>query len=43
MYVFMIKDNKLLEKFNEIWDKGNNTIKKEFESEPACNEKYPIG
>ena len=37
----MIKDNNLLEKFNEIWDKVNNSIKKGFENEPACNEKYP--
>ena len=28
---FLIKDNKLLEKYSEIWDKVNNIIKKGFE------------
>ena len=37
---FWIKDEKLLEKYNEIWKKVSNIIKKEFESNPACNEKY---
>ena len=36
----MIKDKKLLEKYNEIWEKVKNSIKKEFEAEPAYNEKY---
>ena len=36
----MIKDNKLLEKYNEIWNKVSNTIKKLFDSEPLYNEKY---
>ena len=36
----MIKDDELLEKYNEIWEKVKNCIKKEFDSEPACNEKY---
>ena len=27
----LIKDNKLLEKYSEIWDKVNNIIKKGFE------------
>ena len=31
---FLIKDDKLLEKYNEIW------IKKVFDSEPVCIEKY---
>ena len=30
----------MLEKYNGIWDKVNNTIKKEFCSEPVYNEKY---
>ena len=33
---FLIKD----EKYNEIWKKFNNSIKKEFDSEAAYNEKY---
>ena len=36
----MIKDNKLLQKYNEIWNKVSNTIKKLFDSEPLYNEKY---
>ena len=30
----------MLEKYNGIWDKVNNTIKKGFCSEPVYNEKY---
>ena len=37
---FLIKDNKLLEKYNEIWEKVKNSIRKEFDSEPVYNEKY---
>ena len=37
---FLIKDDKLLEKYNEIWEKVKNSLKKEFDSEPAYNEKY---
>ena len=29
---FLIKDDKLLEKYNEIWDKVSYTIRKEFGS-----------
>ena len=36
----MIKDDELLEKYNEIWEKVKNFIKKEFDSEPVYNEKY---
>ena len=39
MYVFFIKDKKLLEKNNEIWEKIRNTIKKEFDNKPVYNEK----
>ena len=35
-----IKDNKLLEKYHEIWDKASKSIKKGFDSEPIYNEKY---
>ena len=37
---FLIKDDELLEKYNEIWEKVNKSIKKEFDSEPVYNEKY---
>ena len=40
-YVFLIKDDELLEKYNEIWEKVSNSIKKGFDSEPIYNEKYP--
>ena len=36
----MIKDDELLEKYSEIWEKVKNSIKKEFDSEPVYNEKY---
>ena len=37
---FLIKYEKLLEKYNEIWKKVSNIIKKEFDSSPIYNEKY---
>ena len=37
---FLIKEDKLLEKYNEIWEKFKNIIKKECDSEPVYNEKY---
>ena len=37
---FLIKDEKLLKKYNEIWKKVSNIIKKEFGNKPAYNEKY---
>ena len=37
---FLIKDDELLEKHNEIWGKFKNNIKKEFDREPAYNEKH---
>ena len=37
---FLIKDDELLEKYNEIWEKVKNIIKKEFDSEPVYTEKY---
>ena len=36
---FLIKDNELLEKYNKIWIKVKNSIKKEFDGEPVYNEK----
>ena len=37
---FLIKDDELLEKYNEIWEKIKNSIKKEFDSKSVYNEKY---
>ena len=34
----MIKVDEFLEKYNKTWDKVNNSIKKEFDSEPVYNE-----
>ena len=36
----MIKDDELLKKYNEIWEKVKNSIKKEFDSESVYKEKY---
>ena len=40
---FLIKDNELLEKYNESWKKRKdrrNSIKEGFDSGLVCNEKY---
>ena len=37
---FLIKDEKLLETYCEIWKKFSNSINKEFYSNPVYNEKY---
>ena len=37
---FLIKGEKLLEKYNEIWKKVSKIIKKEIDSNPVYNEKY---
>ena len=37
---FLNKDEKLLEKYNEIWKKISNIIKKEFDNKPVYNKKY---
>ena len=37
---FLIKNHELLEKYNEIWEKVSNSIKKGLYSEPVYNEKY---
>ena len=37
---FLIKDHKLLEKYNEIWERVGNIMKKECNSEPVYNKKY---
>ena len=37
---FLIKDYELLEKYIEIWEKIGNILKKEFDCETVCQEKY---
>ena len=37
---FVIKDDELLKKYNKIWEKVKNSLKKEFDSEPVYNETY---
>ena len=37
---FLIKDDELLKKYNEIWENVKNIIKREVDSEPVYNEKY---
>ena len=38
--IFFNKDDKLLEKYNEIWDKVSYIIGNEFDSNPGYNKKY---
>ena len=40
MFFFFIEDAELLEKYNKIWDKVSNSVKKDFNSKPIANEKY---
>ena len=35
----LFEDDDLLEKYNAIWNKVSDHIKKEFDSEPVCNKK----
>ena len=37
---FLIKGAELLEKYNETCKEVKNSIKKEFDSQPVCKEKY---
>ena len=37
---FLIKDNELLEKYNEIWEKVSSSIKKGFHSKHVYYKKY---
>ena len=39
---FLIGNEELLKKYNEIWDKVSNRIKKGFASQHVHNEKYRI-
>ena len=34
---FLIKDDELLEKYNEIWEKVTDGLKKRLDSEPVYN------
>ena len=36
----LTKDDDLLERYNEIWEKVKNSIKKEIDNEPLRHEKY---
>ena len=37
---FLMKDDELLEKYNEIWENVKETLEIEFHSKPVCNKKY---
>ena len=37
---FLVNDEEILEKYNEIWDKIKNLFKEKFDSEPVYNDKY---
>ena len=37
---FWIKDDELLEKYNEIWEKVKGSILREFDRKPVYNKKY---
>ena len=38
--LFLIKDDELLRKYNDISEKVKNVINKEVDSEPIYNEKF---
>ena len=38
--ISLIKDDELLEKYNKIWEKVKNILKKDIDSEPISNKKY---
>ena len=40
MLFFLIKNDELIEKYNEIWNKVSKVIKKGFDSQLAYNNKY---
>ena len=37
---FLIEDGELLEKYNDIWNKVSNSVKKKFDSKPIYNKKF---
>ena len=40
MYVSLIKDETLFDKYKKIWEKVSNIMKKEFNSELVYNKRY---
>ena len=40
MDTFLIEDNDLLKKYNEVWNKVSNSMKKEFDSKPTYNKNF---
>ena len=37
---FLVKDDELFEKYNQIWEKVKDNLKSEFETQPVHNKKY---
>ena len=37
---YLVKDQTVLKKYNEMWQKVGNSIKGKFNSEPVHNKKY---
>ena len=37
---FLIEDGELLEKYNDVWNKVSNSVKKEFDTKPIYNKKF---
>ena len=37
---FLINEDELLKKYNEIWEKVKNSIRKESDRKPVYNEEY---
>ena len=37
---FLIKDDELLENYNENWEKVKSSLRKNFDNKPVYNEKY---
>ena len=40
IYTFLIKNEKLLDKYDEIWHKVRKALKKGFDSEPVYHDKF---
>ena len=40
MDIFLIENDRLLEKYDTIWDKVSGDIKKEFHSKPDYNKEF---
>ena len=35
-----MSNKRIAKKYNTIWNKVHNLLKREFDSEPVCNDKY---